>query len=104
MAMESTDSDRVDAFSGYLQAALVCTGINVCITAYLAIYLPYIKKMRLEWSVYCPRMIPAATVVGVLATICYICALWPVWGLLTPGLLALLFIGALMMAHFLPAI
>lgn len=90
--------------SGFLQVALVCTGVNVCITAYLAIYLPYIKKIQLEWSVYCPRMIPTATAVGVVAAVSYVCALWPVWGLLTPGLLALFFIGALMTAHFLPAI
>ncbi|ETI33443.1 hypothetical protein F443_19878 [Phytophthora nicotianae P1569] len=89
---------------GFFQVALVCTGINICITAYLAVYLPYIKRIKLEWSVYCPRMIPTATIVGVVAAFCYICAFWPIWGLLTPGLLGLLFIGALMTAHFLPSI
>ncbi|KAF1778783.1 hypothetical protein GQ600_10430 [Phytophthora cactorum] len=89
---------------GFFQVALVCTGINICITAYLAVYLPYIKRIKLEWSVYCPRMIPTATIVGVVAAFCYICAFWPIWGLLTPGLLGLLSIGALMTAHFLPSI
>ncbi|KAG1691322.1 hypothetical protein DVH05_026986 [Phytophthora capsici] len=89
---------------GFFQVALVCTGINICITAYLAVYLPYIKRIQLEWSVYCPRMIPTATIVGVVAAFCYICAFWPVWGLLTPGLLGLFFIGSLMTAHFLPSI
>ncbi|RLN93174.1 hypothetical protein BBJ28_00009584 [Nothophytophthora sp. Chile5] len=89
---------------GFFNVALICTGVNLCITAYLAIYLPYVKRIHLEWSVYCPRMIPAASAVGALATFCFICALWPVWGLLTPGLLALFFIGALMTAHFLPSI
>ncbi|EGZ27336.1 hypothetical protein PHYSODRAFT_477891 [Phytophthora sojae] len=72
---------------GFFQVALICTGVNICITA-----------------VYCPRMIPTATIVGAVATFCYICAFWPVWGLLTPGLLGLFFIGALMTAHFLPSI
>ncbi|POM67321.1 Transmembrane protein [Phytophthora palmivora] len=89
---------------GFFQVALISTGINICITAYLAIYLPYIKRIQLEWSVYCPRMIPTATIVGVVAAFCYICAFWPVWGLLTPGLLGLFFIGTLMTAHFLPSI
>lgn len=89
---------------GYFHAGLVCAGINVCITAYLAIYLPYVKRIHLEWSVYCPRMIPTATVVGVIATFAFILAFWPVWGLFTPGLLALFFIGSLMTAHFLPVI
>jgi hypothetical protein len=79
-------------------------GVNICITAYLAVYLPYIKRIHLEWSVYCPRMIPAATVVGAVATFALVFAFWPVWGLLTPGLLALFFIGSLMTAHFLPSI
>ncbi|KAF4046234.1 hypothetical protein GN244_ATG01338 [Phytophthora infestans] len=89
---------------GFFQVALVCTGVNTCITVYLAVYLPYIKRIKLEWSVYCPRMIPTATIVGVVATFCYICAFWPIWGLLTPGLLGLVFTGALMTAHFLPPI
>ncbi|EEY66891.1 uncharacterized protein PITG_21841 [Phytophthora infestans T30-4] len=72
---------------GFFQVALVCTGVNTCITV-----------------VYCPRMIPTATIVGVVATFCYICAFWPIWGLLTPGLLGLVFTGALMTAHFLPPI
>ncbi|CEG45532.1 uncharacterized protein PHALS_01822 [Plasmopara halstedii] len=88
----------------FFQVALICTGINICITVYLALYLPYIKRIELEWSVYCPRVIPSATIVGVIATFCYLCAFWPIWGLLTPGLLALLSIGALMTAHFLPSI
>lgn len=91
-------------YRGYFNVALTCTGINLCITFYLAVYLPYIKRMHLEWNVYCPRMIPTATVTGVVASFCFICAFWPVWGLFTPGILALFFIGALMTAHFLPAI
>ena len=90
--------------SGFFQVALICTGVTICITAYLVIYLPCIKRIQLKRSVYCPRMIPTATIVGTVAAFCYICALWPVWGLLTPGLLGLLLIGALMTTHFLPSI
>ncbi|TMW64367.1 hypothetical protein Poli38472_012989 [Pythium oligandrum] len=90
--------------TGFFQVGLVCFGVNLCITCYLAIYLPYIKRITLEWSVYCPRMIPTATIVGVVASFCFVCAFWPVWGLLTPGLLLLFFIGSLMTAHFLPSI
>lgn len=82
----------------------MCAGVNLCITAYLAVYLPYIRRIHLEWSVYCPRMIPTATIVGVLAALAFVAAFWPVWGLFTPGLLGLFFIGALMTAHFLPPI
>ncbi|TDH67739.1 hypothetical protein CCR75_008205 [Bremia lactucae] len=93
---------RIDRI--FFQVALVCTGINICITVYLAVYLPYIKRIELDWSVYCPRMIPTATIAGVIAAFCYLKAFWTVWGLITPGLLGLLFIGVLMTAHFLPSI
>ena len=49
---------------------MVAFGINTCITLYLAVWLPYVAKIHLEWAVYCPRMIPTATVIGL------ICALW----------------------------
>ncbi|OQR97437.1 transmembrane protein [Achlya hypogyna] len=83
---------------------LVCFGINCCITAYLAIWLPYVKKIDLEWSVYCPRMIPTATVAGLGCALGFIFGLWPIWGFFTPGILFVLFLGTLMTAHFLPAL
>ena len=89
-------------YRGFFQIALVCTGVMICITAYLAIYLPYVKRIQLEWGVHYPKVISVATITGIVAGLSYICALWPVWGLFTPGLLGLLFIGTLMIAHFLP--
>lgn len=56
--------------SFYFNIAVVAFGINTCITLYLAIWLPYVAKIHLEWAVYCPRMIPTATIVGL------ICGLW----------------------------
>ncbi|KAG9404569.1 hypothetical protein AC1031_004772 [Aphanomyces cochlioides] len=88
----------------YFNIGLVCFGINCCITMYLAVWLPYVKKIDLEWSVYCPRMIPTATVVGLLCALMFTIGLWPVWGFFTPGILFVLFLGALMTAHFLPSI
>ncbi|RHY28152.1 hypothetical protein DYB32_006944 [Aphanomyces invadans] len=53
----------------YFNIGLVCFGINTCITLYLAIWLPYVKKIDLEWNVYCPRMVPTATIVGVVCAL-----------------------------------
>ncbi|CAI5724862.1 unnamed protein product [Peronospora effusa] len=89
---------------GFFQVALICTGVTICIIAYLVIYLPCIKRIQLKRSIYCPKIISAAAIMESVAALCYICALWPVWGLLTPGLLGLLLIGALMTTHFLPSI
>ncbi|KDO18368.1 hypothetical protein SPRG_06819 [Saprolegnia parasitica CBS 223.65] len=48
-------------------------------------------------------MIPTATIVGLVGALGLILGLWPVWGLFTPGILFVLFLGTLMTAHFLPA-
>ncbi|EQC24948.1 hypothetical protein SDRG_17166 [Saprolegnia diclina VS20] len=87
----------------YFNIGVASAGVNGCITAYLALWLPYVRKVDLEWSVYCPRMIPTATVVGLVGALGFILGLWPVWGFFTPGILFVLFLGMLMMAHFLPA-
>ena len=56
----------------YFNIGLIGFGVYVAITLYLAIWLPYVKKITLEWSVYCPRMIPAATVAGVTTVLGYV--------------------------------
>jgi len=96
------ENKNVDRF--YFNIAVVAFGINTCITLYLAIWLPYVQKIDLEWEVYCPRMIPTATIVGLICAFCSVMGLWPVWGFLTPLILTVVFVGALMSAHFLPSI
>lgn len=89
---------------GFFRIALVCTGVSVCVAACLAVDLPCVKRARLEWSVCGPKLVAAGTVAGTAAALSFTCAWWPVWGLFTPGLLGLLVIGTLMVAHFLPPI
>lgn len=50
-----------------LDIALIATGFDLAVLFYLVVYLPYIAKIHLEWNVYCPRAIPAATIAGVIA-------------------------------------
>lgn len=58
--------------SFYFNIAVVAFGINTCITLYLAVWLPYVAKIHLEWAVYCPRMIPTATVMGLILSLIHI--------------------------------
>lgn len=117
----------------WFNLALVFMGIFSMITAYLVVYLPYIANIHLEWNVYCPRVIPAATAVSLCAIIwcgapaasaralgpglgrlasprppprapSLLVAFWPVYGMLTPLLLAVLGMGGLMSFHFVPAL
>ncbi|CAH0473392.1 unnamed protein product [Peronospora belbahrii] len=45
---------------GFFHVALVCTGINICITAYLIIYLPYIKRIQLDLGALYTRALGVA--------------------------------------------
>lgn len=56
----SDDVSRV-----WLDLAVAGCAVNSCIAFYLTLYLPKIAKIDLPWEVYCPRMIPTATGVGV---------------------------------------
>ena len=53
----------------WFNLGMVALGVEVIIMIYLTIYLPYIARIHLEWSVYCPRVIPAGAVFGVIMTI-----------------------------------
>jgi hypothetical protein len=85
-----------------LYLAYASLGLTLTIGVYLALYLPYVARIDLPWSTYVPWAIPVATGSGVTAFLCLIVGLWPAFGLLTPLLVATLFMGAMMATHFLP--
>ena len=70
---------------------------------YMAVWVPRVRGIDLEPAVYSPRLVPATAVVSVLCCIALILGLWPVYGLFTPGILFVLWLGCLMIAHFLPS-
>ena len=86
----------------WFNLAAVAFGINTMLAFYLIVWLPHVQKITLEWNVYCPRVIPTMTVTALTCGFCLIKALWPVWGLLTPLILGLVFMGLLMSLHFIP--
>jgi len=87
-----------------LDVAFICIGINTILTIYLAFYLPWVKNIHSSdaWEVYCPRVIPTMTGVGLLAGILLIRACWPIWGFLSPLILGVEAMGALFFLHFIP--
>ena len=60
------------------------------------------KPQKLEWEIYCPRMIPTMTAFGVLFFVTIIKAMWPLFGFLTPVIVFVLFIGLIMITNFVP--
>uniref|UniRef100_A0A7S1FXL3 Transmembrane protein n=1 Tax=Corethron hystrix TaxID=216773 RepID=A0A7S1FXL3_9STRA len=86
----------------HLYLAAVCFGINSVLMFYLAIYLTHIRRIKAPWEVYCPKVIPTMTVVGLFCAFFLMRAFWPCWGFLTPIIIFVLAMGALMVSHFVP--
>lgn len=86
----------------WITFAAACFGLNCVLCFYLTVWLPYVRRVFIEWSVYCPRVIPAMTVTGIACGFGLIRGLWPLWGLLTPVILAVTFMATLMSLHFIP--
>jgi hypothetical protein len=53
----------------FLALGGVAAGVVLSVYFYLAIYLTYIVRIRLDWSIYAPGMIPLATASGLLAAL-----------------------------------
>lgn len=85
-----------------LNLAIICFFTNVGIFLYLTVWLPLVLKITAPWDVYCPNMIPMSTGLGVAFSLLFIIAFWPVWGILTPLYVAILLIGLIFSAHFVP--
>ena len=87
-----------------LRIAMLGMGIIASLILYLTVYLPKVKKLSdsSAWNVYCPRVIPTMTIVGIVTLLLFIRALWPVWGFLSPLIFGTEVMGALMSLHFLP--
>uniref|UniRef100_A0A4W5KUR3 Uncharacterized protein n=1 Tax=Hucho hucho TaxID=62062 RepID=A0A4W5KUR3_9TELE len=80
--------------------AAVCTQGGLGVECVLSTHDPHCdhrRSRRRTWvcarSTWHPTRCDCSLILG----------LWPVWGLFTPGILFVLFLGTLMTAHFLPA-
>lgn len=82
--------------------AVICLVLNTTLMLYLTVYLPKIARVTAPWDVYCPRVIPTMTGIGCLCAILLIRASYPVWGFLSPLILAIVFLGFLFSLHFIP--
>ena len=85
-----------------LNLAVFTFAANIVICLYLTFWLPFVKKVTLPWEIYCPRMIPTATALGLLCMASSIIAMWPVWGFLSPFIIFFLCLGIMMSTHFIP--
>jgi hypothetical protein len=86
----------------FLNIAVASFMATLCIAFYLTFWLPMVMKITIPWEIYCPRMIPTATFLGVVCFITLIVAFWPVWGFFSPLFIMIFFLGFLVATHFIP--
>ena len=118
----------------FLVVGAGASGVVFAIFMYLVVYLPYIARINVEWSVYAPPAIPTATGAGVVASLwcvalvltscvavneppqtspharsaiyplprSFVAGIWPTYGLLSPLVIFSLFMGLVMVTHFIP--
>ena len=92
--------ERVNRIS--LNVAIMCLAANIGIIIYAVLWLPLVLKVNVDINIYSPKIIPTATILGLLCVVLLMVAFWPIYGLLTPFLVFFLLFGFLFSAHFVP--
>ncbi|ESO96853.1 hypothetical protein LOTGIDRAFT_231679 [Lottia gigantea] len=68
--------------------------INISVAVFLVVWLTFIKKVPSEqWERRYPSAIPTATACFIFGSIFVNIGLWPVWGIFTPVILFVIFMG-----------
>lgn len=99
-AMVVTYDIRIKRY--WFNIGLAMIGVNLLIGAYLVIYMSYYCR-KPDWKNHThPALIPISTLFGVLGLLFCTIGLWPVWGVFTPFILFVLFMGVVMLATLLP--
>ncbi|KAL7450899.1 hypothetical protein ACHAWC_002755 [Mediolabrus comicus] len=86
--------------------------INIILTIYLVVYLPFrfppsptfsvSASSPAFWGVYCPRVIPIMTACGIVGSFLLVRSCFPIWGFLTPLIIAVIAVGMFFSLHFIP--
>lgn len=87
-----------------LNIAVILISINIVLMVYLGVYLPKIKGIHdpAAWEIWCPKVIPTMTGIGIFSTFFLLRSLWPKWGFLTPFIVGIEFFGVVHLTHFIP--
>jgi len=68
--------------------------IDIGIFFYMIVFLRLPRTENTsDWEVLCPRLVPFATIVGILVFVFIIIGMWPVWSWLSPILIGILFMA-----------
>jgi hypothetical protein len=93
-----TSDARAERWLLYLAAAAGSAAVSIGV--YLVLW---VGSSGLAWEVAAPWAVPSATAAGITALLCTIAGVWPIYGLLSPLVVGVAFLGALFSAHFIPS-
>ncbi|CAK8682804.1 unnamed protein product [Clavelina lepadiformis] len=86
-------------------AAILLSGFAIAIALYYIMWLNLIKGIDADdWEAHNSYGIPIATGSFVLSAICWIVAMWPVYGVKTPAIVFILFMGFIMLVSIIPSL
>jgi hypothetical protein len=85
----------------FFTVSMACYSVVIILTVFISFVLPLVYKIE-NVEEYNPRLIPIATVFGVVAVISLLVAIWPVWGYSSLLIFVLLFKGFFEVSVFLP--
>lgn len=81
---------------------MIFLGVNVSLTFYVGIFLPYIQGIKEDVETYNPKLVTMGAVSGFLMVFSLIIAGWPVWGWYILPMVFVMFLGYISTLHFLP--
>ena len=86
-------------FRPCLILAIIGMTVNLVLMLYLTVYL---RNLQYPWEVYCPKVIPTMTAIGVSTYVLLVRATFPVWGFLSPFILGIVGLGCIFGMQFIP--
>lgn len=84
---------------------LGCAALALALTVafYCVVWVRRVQGSQWPWAISAPGMVETATAAGVVSYLSFVVGLWPAYGLLTPLVMGVCFMGAAMTLHFIPA-
>ena len=86
-----------------LNISLICIAFMVTVLLYISIVGPWILRKNVDMEKDLPQMVPLMALSGVVNFLCFVLAMWPVWGILTPVYILVIFFGSTFSMMFLPS-
>lgn len=96
-SLDPEKSNPLFMYTGFAGVSLFLVLMLYCV-----VWVRLVMRSTWEWQIVAPGFIEIATIGLVTAYISFSIGLWPSFGLLTPLLVGIIFLGAMMLTHFLP--